>query len=68
MSQYFGVNKSHTKYNTATSGGDNDLKGLFLLYGCTFEMGSELTLVTCRAEEQVTKDTLFSRSLSCLAA
>lgn len=45
MLQYFGVNKSHTKYNTATSRGDNDLKGLFLLYVCTFEIGSELILL-----------------------
>lgn len=47
MSQYFRVNKSHTKYNTITSEGDNGLKGLVPISVCTLMIESELIPVTC---------------------
>lgn len=47
MSQYFRVNKSHTKYNIITSEGDNGLKGLVPISLCTLMIESELIPVTC---------------------
>lgn len=57
MSQYFRVNKSHTKYNTITRKGDNGQKGLFLLFVRPLMTESELILVPCGPHEWVTMDT-----------
>lgn len=55
MSQYFRVNKSHTKYNTITREGGKGGKGLFSLSVCTLMIASELILFTHGPLEWVTK-------------
>lgn len=58
MSQYFRVNKSHTKYNTITRKGDNGEKWLFLLYVNPLMTESELILVPCGPHEWAAMDTV----------
>lgn len=58
MSQYFRVNKSHTKYNTITQKGENGQKWLFLLYVHPLMTESELIHVPCGPHEWATMYTV----------